>query len=585
MPPRGGEVAARQTSATDFLVFNAFETMDTQRARQALPIHRLAWCENLQILADNQLKVVPGPNAALANIMGKQFTTQFYAFYNNTDYIIAFAADGSAYQIQINNGTAVQFAPPGTFSTAPDMTLWQSQRILIADPIAGYCTWDGSAFAQSGTISPVITVTAGGSGYVTPPSVTISGGSGSGATAVATITGGVVTAVTVTNAGTGYKAGDTLTVTFGTGAATATAKVWPVFSTPPVTTLAVFQGRVWLGGGRVLTWTGTGGFDDSNPADASGSTTISDADLVHFISGLRALNNYLYIFGDNSIKQIGQISVTGSTTNFSIITLASDLGTIFPRTIQSFNRLVLFANKVGVYAIFGASVEKISDPMDGIFAATDFTQPLQGAIADINAQRTYLLLLRYIDPQQGTRSLILSFSAKRWYVQNQSSSLLSLCWAPIGGIIENFGSSGPDITQIIQNINQPMVVLLRTALADHQKPYLQKRAIRWGVGQNVVGVNNVTLTVDSESGSTTNTYMAVLPVVWLNAAQQVVTWINAIAQVVIWVGSGFFWRHGQAAGTGLFLGLTLSGTFTGLSFQQFVIEYQEATLMRSRPSE
>jgi len=587
----GGAITSTQTATKEYLVFNKFETMDTQRARASLPPQRLAWCENLQILADNQLVAVDGPEPPLTQILGKLISTQVYANYNNNDYLICFTEDGAGYQVDISTGAQVTIGGPGTFSSTPDVTQWQSQRVLIADPVAGYCTWDGTVFIKTGSVAPTVTITNGGVGYGSVPSVTITGGSGTGVLAHAVVVGGVVTSVVIDSAGSGYHAGDTLTVNFSGGSpttpATATAKIWPFFSFPagtPPTTLAVYQGRVWIASGRVLTWTGTGGFDDSSTANASGSLTVTDADLVHSIFALRALNNYLFIFGDNSIKQIGTISVSGSTTNFTIVTLSSDVGTTFQRTILSYNRLVFFANKIGAYAIFGASVEKISSPMDGIFSKLDFTQPLQAALADITSVRTYMVLVRYVDPFRGTRSLLLSFAEKRWYVINQGANILSCCHAPIAGTIETFASSGPDITQILQQPTAPVPIILQLALADHSKPYQQKRAIRFGIGQNVTGGQTISGSVDSENSNVGFTsYVAGNPVTWINSMGQVVNWINSLGQLVTWLGTGFFWQRGQAAATGLYLGLTITGSVAQMSFNSFVIEYQDATVMASKP--
>ena len=129
------------------------------------------------------------------------------------------------------------------------------------------------------------------------------------------------------------------------------------------TTLAVFQGRVWLGrgsSGRELEWTGTGGFDDFSPSNASGALNINDADLVHQITALRTFNNYLFIMGDQSVKQIGNISLnaSGTVTLFTILTLSSDVGTIYRNSCGSFNRIFMFANPTGIYAVLGSSVQK-----------------------------------------------------------------------------------------------------------------------------------------------------------------------------------------------------------------------------------
>lgn len=588
MPPAPAQASPQQQRpGNKFLVFNQFSTMDTQNARFDLGKDRAAWIENLQPIGQNRLQVVPAPLAALTTLTGETVQRFFYANYNGNDFIIAFAQSGAAYQVNASSGAKVKFANAGTFSS-PDMTQWQSSRVLIADPTAGYCEWDGTVFAQPGGISPVFVVTAGGSGYTSGATAAISGGSGTGATASVQVVGGIVVGLTLTAAGSGYKAGDAITVAIspvGAGSgATATGKIWPILSITP-TTIAVFQGRVWLAGARTLFWTGTGGFDDVALADASGQTVIPDADLVHQITALRSLNNYLYIFGDNSIKQIGTISVSGSTTLFTIVTLSSDQGTTFPLSIVSYNRLILFANKVGVYAVFGASVEKISNEMDGIFQAADFTQPLQAALNDISNIRCYLLLIRYIDPRQGiTRSLMLTFMNKRWFVTSQGNSLAAICSAPINGTLETFGSSGADVTQLLSSFTTPVAFLLITSLSSNGQPHTQKRVMRTGVAQSSSSAGTVAATSDSENNSNPAQYGVATPITWINNQGQQVVWVNNSSSVVTFVGVGFLWTRYQAQASGLCLGASLSGSFTGYTLNEVVIEYQETAEMVSKGS-
>lgn len=596
-------ISETQKATKSYIAFRGFETMDTQSAREALPVTKLAWCENLQIVGPNQLVACNGPAIAIQHLPGETIVSEFSASYAPTgvvpapDYIICFTQAGSAYQVNAITGAAVQFALAGTFSTAPDMTVWSSQRILIADPIAGYCTWDGNVFVQSGGVSPNIVVTAGGSGYGAPPSVVISGGSGVGATAHSVIVGGVVTQVVLDTAGTGFLPGDVLTVTFGSGVAAATAIVWPKFTLTP-TTLAIFAGRVWLAGGRVLTWTGTKGFDDAASADAAGSTTLNDADLVHFITALRSLNNFLYIFGDNSIKQIGTVTVSGSTTIFNIVTLSSDQGTPFPKAITSYNRLILFANKVGVYAILGASVEKVSDPMDGIFALVDYAQPMQAAVQDLHTSlHTFLLLVRYKDPVQGiTRSLILCFYKNRWFVANQGNNLTAICTASIGGITETFSSAGNDVTQIFQSA-VPVPIILQTSLSDNGAPHMGKKSIQCAVALNSNTLTTLNLTTDSENGSKSFPFFTGTNVGWTNNLGQLVAWKNQLGVIVNWFSVGFLYQRSQAAASGVFIGLSLAGTVAGsigggggqgaqagFVLNSLVLEYQETKVMGSKMS-
>ena len=214
LPMPGGE----QRDATKFIVFENFEKMNTQSVRQSLSEKQLAWLENLQPISGNNLATVPAPNGVpLASIdAGETISTMFYAALNEVDYLVVFTFAGSGYLINIATGNVNHFAPDGTYSPHPDVTTWQASRLLIADPIAGYGTFDGTIVVGQGGVSPNITVTHGGSGYSTPPSVTISGGSGTGATAHAVVTNGSVTSVVLDSPGTGYQAGDVLTVTFGT---------------------------------------------------------------------------------------------------------------------------------------------------------------------------------------------------------------------------------------------------------------------------------------------------------------------------------------------------------------------------------
>jgi len=605
MPPPN--VAQRQEATKKYIIFAGFETMDTQSARQALPNNRLAWCENLQIVGPNQLVCMNGPATATATISGETILQQYFANYTppggvNTDYIISFCASGAAYQTVVQTGVTTKFALAGTFSSAPDMTVWSSQRILMADPTAGYCTWDGHAFVQSGGVSPNIVVTAGGSGYGAPPSVTITGGSGAGATAHSVLTGGVVTSVVLDTAGTGYKAGDVLTVTFGSGAATATAIVWPILSFTP-TTLCVYAGRVWLAGTRVLFWTGTKGFDDTATADASGSTTLTDADLVHSITALRALNNFLYIFGDASIKQIGTVTVSGSATIFNIVTLSSDQGTPFPKAIASYNRLILFANKVGVYAVLGASVEKISDPMDGIFAAVDYSQPMQAAVTDLHTSlHTFLLLLRYKDPIQGiTRSLLLCFYKNRWFVANQGNTTTTICTCPIGGLIETFGSSGNDVTQYFQSTS-PVTITLRTSLSANGDIHIGKKSINAFVALYSSNAAIMSGTADSSplNPGKPFSFNTAIPIQWINNSNNPIQWQNNSLQPIQWIATGWLYQRigiQQWNANGVFLGMTLTGSFsggaggggtagqsTGLVINALGIEYQDQDIFADKMS-
>lgn len=596
------DVGATQRDSQKFIVFTNWQKMNTRLSRTALPENQLAWLENLQPIGENNLVPVPAANASLVASLSPNVQSMFFANIMNVDYSIVFLTDGSARAINLATGTATVIAGAGTFS-APDVTTYASQRILIADPTAGYSTWDGTAFVKSGGLSPNIQVTNGGTtAYTSPPAVGFTGGSGSGATATAVLDGsGFVVKVNLTNGGSGYKPTDTITVTFtgggGAGAA-ATARIWPNLGlqTTPTTqgasTIAVFAGRVWVGNGRVLTFTGTAGYDDINVSNASGSVTFADADLSHTITALRTLNNYLFIFGDQSVRQIGSITISSAnTTLFTPFVLASDIGTSFKRTILSYNRLVLFSNKNGVYAIFGASVEKISDDLDGIFSGSsvqgtthshiDFSLTPQAALIDLRNVHCYLLLVRYVDPVAGPRSIILAFQDKQWFIISQGA-LVSIVPVFLASTQqwETFGSSGPDVTLLLQDTTTAVSVKLATALSPHQNPIQAKQALRAGVAAVTNSQQVLSLLIESEY--TTRTYsQLLLPVyvVWVNHQAMVVTWTNAGGGVVNWTGSGGFrFPFTMVDGLGKFLGATMTANLVNSVINMLAIEYQDRAL-------
>src|ERR1700733_2898877 len=206
-----------QRNASKYIVFENFEKMNTQSVRQALSEKELAWLENLQPIAPNNLTTVPGPSSSLTGISATIFA-QYFASINNTDYIISFTTNGAGWATNIPTAVSAAFAPAGSF-TNPDATTWESEYVLINDPTASYSAWNGTIFVQQGGVSPVLAITNTGTGYTSVPTVTISGGSGHGATAVATIETPSVDEVNVINGGSGY-ATTPPTVVFSGGGAT-----------------------------------------------------------------------------------------------------------------------------------------------------------------------------------------------------------------------------------------------------------------------------------------------------------------------------------------------------------------------------
>jgi hypothetical protein len=393
-----------------------------------------------------------------------------------------------------------------------------------------------------------------GTGYTGgAPSVVFTGGGGSNAAGHTTLSGTTVGSIVLDNGGSGYQTAPTVIITSGQGAA-ASAHVWPFI--PAGTTLAVFQGRVWLAGGQLLQYTGTEGYDDFNSLNASGSLIISDADLVHAITALRNYNNYLFIMGDQSVKQIGNISLdsTGTVTLFTILTLSSDQGTIYPRSCGSYNRVFFFCNSNGVYAVFGSSVQKISDDMDGIFKLIDFSQQPQAAIADINAIHNIMFLVRYKDPLSTTRSLMLTFTGKKWFVVSQGNSITTIATASTlaSGQTKTFSSSGTDVTQMLGSATTAVTFKAQSSLTHHGNAVQRKATIKQGFAVTAAGTATINVSMDTDEGSKSFTPGVV---------------------------SGFqTYTTANPNVSGTFLGMTVTGTLAGFTLTNMRIMYEETNV-------
>jgi hypothetical protein len=244
----------------------------------------------------------------------------------------------------------------------------------------------------------------------------------------------------------------------------------------------------------------------------------------------------------------------------------------------------MFANKNGVYGVFGATVQKISDDLDGIFQLTDFSVALSAALNDFHIGLTgggsihcYLLLLKYLDPVQGPRSIVCVFQHNKWFVVSQGDNLIALCSIPLSTTtqFEAFGSSGSDITQLLQDATAAVSVLLQTSLTNHGSPVTAKIPVRAGVSVTARTPQNFTMKIVTENGSNSYALGVSIPVVWVNNLGQTVQFRNNSLQNVNFSVGGFQFPYKSVEGYGKVLGMDVLGSVTGFAINGASIEYND----------
>jgi len=510
--------------------------------------------------------------------------------------------------ISANTVVAISVTNPGTgYLTAPSVTITGG----------GGSSATANATLAVGTVNS-ITITEAGTGYTSPPTVTISGGSGANATAIAEvvtfktgtvnvlitsggynytnaanlvvtigdgsgwttrataqgiISGNVVSQIVMTNNGAGYTNASNITVTItGGGGTGATAKA--VVNTDQIVDVATFSGRVWVAAGRTVYYSAAGSYSDFTSVSA-GSFVLTDATLHGNIQSLMSANNFLYIYGDDSINVFSDLRVTSTgTTLFTNTNVSASIGSKRPYAIFPYFRSVLFMNDYGMYALVGSTTSKISDPLDGIFPYIDFTLPITAGQVLLNNILCAAFNFTYNDPSVGPRQVQAVFFEKKWFLTSQGS-LNYVTSAPVGGLISLYGTADKALYKLYADSSASINSKIQTALSPLKDPIRTKQALKFGVEATINYSATFNITVDSESGSSPVYTLENGGATWINNLGITIPWVNNFAQTIGWLAtSGYSLYKSDAQQYGKYLGLTMTSSDPAFTVNTFEMEHE-----------
>jgi hypothetical protein len=425
-----------------------------------------------------------------------------------------------------------------------------------------------------------INIISGGSGYGTTPLLTIVGGGGTGATATATLTNGVITSTSVTNGGSNYTSTPAVTVeTAVNSAAAATVGLMPFGISG--TTLEAFQSRVWIANAYTpptneASQNNANKFFVSAPDSVSDFAT-SDGGLIFTATdrflrqsyiAMRQSNGYLYPIGDSSCSIISGVATMGvpPSTTFSYQNTDPQIGTPWRDSCQDFGRNIIFANELGVYALYGGSVTKISQVLDPLFSSASFP-PTAGALtptsadANIFGGKYYCLLLTILDDLTLTlQNKMIVWDQQEWFLASQSINLIFIATQEINSNLTAWGSDGNSLYPLFQTPNKTITKTLATKLFGGNQPFLAKQVFSVLVqGENYQTYGqpvSVTLSLDTE----TNGYpVGPTPLTFSVATNLQISWPMAMT--------------GDIYAAGIFLGLTMTTTQPDMVLNYLAITY------------
>ena len=427
----------------------------------------------------------------------------------------------------------------------------------------------------TGTVS--VQVNNGGTGYGANGSiyVTFSGGGGSGANASAVISGNVITQVIMNNEGSGY----TSTPTVSIGGSGTGANITATVNTTGIVDVATFSGRVWVAAGRTVYASSAVSPTDYTSVSAV-AFNLTDSTLHGNIQALLSANNFLYIFGDDSINVFSNLQVTSTgATVFTNTNVSASIGSKRIYAIFAYFRSVLFMNDYGVYALVGSTTTKISDPLDGIFPYIDFTKPVTAGQALLNNILCAVFNF-YVNSScpfgfGGSRYIQAVFFEKKWFITYQGQ-IQYVTSAPIGGKVNLYGTNTSNALYLFYNSTTASIPsYIQTALQDMGDPIRTKQALKFGVEATLTSGGQFNVTVDSEQGSSPAYSLSDTGVSWLNNSSQVISWVNNSGTVIQWLlVTGYYLYKSDALQYGKYLGLTMTSNNAGFVVNTFEFEHE-----------
>jgi hypothetical protein len=560
---------ATQEQKKDYHTTKDFDGVNTKANRTSIKETEFAWLENAMPIGHGNLKSVP----AATTVAGVTFgSTVYYAQYGNigtTNYYLAFQTDGRCEAINVGTSAKVTVGAASTFSSSGvQASQWNNTVIIIIDPTNGYFQWDGTNLVKVGSLT--FTLSGTGTGYTTATATVAVPNQTGGTRAVISLTtnGTSITSVsaygTGLTTGTGYTTVPAVTITSAGSGQTITAAL----VSQPGTCIASFSGRVWIANGRTLYYTAAGTNNDFYSASA-GNIIFNDSTLIGNITQLVSANNFLYIFGVDSINVISdvRINTTTGSTLYTNTNISASVGSDLPYAMMPYFRSIVFMNRYGVYALVGSTTSKISDALDGLFPYIDFTKTVSaGQVLIYNILcASFNFYYNGTSGTQGAAQYIQAvFFDKKWFFTYQGA-VKYIVSIPVSGSATIYSTTGSDLQTMYQSASTAQATKIQSALLGMGNIIRDKVALKFGVEailSQAIG-NNITITIDSENTTspsvTLNNFQTVQ---WKNNSGAVVSWINNSLATVLWGNYqlGYYLYKYDAQMWGKYIGMTITST-------------------------
>ncbi len=418
----------------------------------------------------------------------------------------------------------------------------------------------------------------GAGDYTTPPYGLVSVTGGNGSSAVFNPVWGIVELV-LTAGGEGYIVAPTVSFSVGAASATAYLSVAPSGGT----CISSFSGRVWISSGRTIVFSAPGSYTDFSVTNAAGSLIISDETLHSNINQLSVANNFLYVVGDTSINVIGDLQVSSGITVFSNTNVSSTVGSTFPNSVIPYYRSLWFSNKYGIYALYGSTTQKVSDPLDGIYQLIDFTLPICSAQFILNNVLCLAFLVYYKDPASASRKILLVYANKKWFIASQGDTISFVAGANAEGIPSAYCTDGTNLYRLFSDTTSDISSVLKTKLWDMGSPLRIKQSLKMGVEFDAsVSAPFINSTIDTEIGSYPVSVKLTNYMVWTNGSGGTIPWTSSTG-TLYWSYIGKSFSRFDIDAYGNYIGITVTSNTPGIIYSGLHLQYENRATWTGYP--
>jgi len=302
--------------------------------------------------------------------------------------------------------------------------------------------------------------------------------------------------------------------------------------------------------------------------DGGGFVVPTDSFLRNQWTALKQSNGFLYLVGDSSVNYISGVQTTtaaggtAATTTFSNLNVDPQIGSSWRDSVSVFSRTIVLANTFGIHAIYGGAVQKISTPLDGIYATgvlTNVTGNPSSAIAELYGVHVFMLLMPVVDGTPPTaRNALLMWDGKRWWTADQGVTLKQIRTQEFQSSLTAWGSDGNALYKLFAAPSTATVKTVQSKLwlRPHIAMYKTAKEV-YALWQSFSEAVSLTISVDTESSSTPATQGA-----FANAAS----------------APGINWARSRANGKGHSIGLTVTSTSADFALIELLLLTQQRRL-------